>query len=257
MKNAKITMIGLSAGLAALAATVPAFAQDTANGQAQASGQAQVGMGLPGATPQATTAAPAAGGTDHSLVVGHLAVGYLGRTNIPVGNAGPGAGNVAAPIVGVRYWLDPGLGLDLGLGVGITGGSNDPAADPPSAWGFALHGGVPLALASGRHYTFEIIPELNVGLGGGTGNMGGVDIAHKGFMLDIGARAGAEIQFGFIGIPELALQGSIGARFELSNVSSEPDGAAQSSSSSYRFGTTVFADPWAIFTNSVSALYYF
>lgn len=254
MKNAKITMVGLSAGVLALAATAPAFAQDAANGQAQASGNAQVGMGLPGATPQATTAAPAAGGTDHSLVVGHLAVGYLGRATVPVGTTG--VGPVDAPIVGVRYWLDQGLGLDLGLGVGITGGSNDPAADPPSLWAVALHGGVPLALASGRHYTFEIIPELNVGLGGGTTPAAAGDTTHKGFMLDLGARAGAEIQFGFIGIPELALQGSIGAMFQLQSVSSEA-GGVENSSSGYRFGTTVFANPWAVFTNSVSALYYF
>ena len=256
MKNAKLRMVGLCAGLAVSGTAGTVFAQEA---QAQASGQ--VGMGLPGATPQATTAAPAAGGTDHALVAGRLAVGYLGRTTIPVGVPGAaGAGEVAAPIVGVRYWLDQSMGLDLGIGFGIQGGSNDPAADPPSSWAVAVHGGVPLALASGRHYTFEIIPELNVGLGGGSTTVGGAmgpDASNSGFALDIGARAGAEIQFGFIGIPELALQGSIGAMFGLSSVSSETDGAEEVSSSSYRVGTTVFASPWAILTNSVTALYYF
>lgn len=250
MKNAKLRMIGLCAGLAASAATGTVFAQDTA----QANGQ--VGMGLPGATPQTTTATTAVGGTDHALVAGRLAVGYLGRTTVPVGVEGPGSGDIAAPIIGVRYWLDQGMGLDLGIGLGISGGSSDPDPDPASNWAFAVHGGVPLALASGRHYTFEIIPELNVGLGGGSATVGAADVSHSGFALDVGARAGAEIQFGFIGIPELALQGSIGAMFQLSSVSSEA-GDDETSASSYGIGTTVYANPWAIFTNSVSALYYF
>jgi hypothetical protein len=210
-------------------------------------------MGLPGAAPQTAVAAPAAGGTDHSLVVGHLGFGYLGRPGVTVGNGGPGSGPVAAPVVGVRYWFNEGMGLDVGLGLGINSGSNDPAADPPSAWALVLHGGVPLALASGRHYTFEIIPEANVGFGGGSGAAN----TNKGFLLDLGARAGAEIQFGFIGLPELALQGSIGAMLSVTSQSSTPDGGPKSSASTTSFGTTVYNSPWGIFTNSVSALYYF
>lgn len=249
MRNAKHGMIGLSLGLALFAMSAPAFAQATA----EADGEARVGMGLPGATPQAAVAAPAAGGTDHSLMVGHLGVGYLGRATVNVGTGGPGQAAVAAPIIGVRYWMDPGMGLDLGVGLGIDGGSDD----TPSHWALALHGGVPLALASGRHYTFEVVPEANIGFGGGKGTMGDVDTSHKGFMLDLGARAGAEIQFGFIGLPELALQGSVGVMFNMASQSSKPDGGPKASSSSYRFGSTVFANPWAVFTNSIAALYYF
>lgn len=251
MRNAKHEMIGLSLGLALFGMTAPAFAQATA----EASGQAQVGMGLPGATPQAAVAAPAAGGTDHSLMVGHLGVGYLGRVGVNVGVPGaPGAGTVNAPIIGVRYWMNPGMGLDLGVGLGIDGGSDG----TPSHWAFALHGGVPLALASGRHYTFEIVPEANIGLGGGSAPVAGMgDTKNKGFMLDLGARAGAEIQFGFMGLPELALQGSVGVMFNTQSSSSTPAGGPKADTSSYRFGSTVFASPWAIFTNSIAALYYF
>jgi len=263
MKNAKLRMLGLSAGLLALSATTSALAQDTnaaappppppppPPAQAQASGQ--VGMGLPGAAPQTAIAAPAAGGTDHSLVVGHLGFGYLGRPGVAVGQA---AAVVNAPVIGVRYWLDPGMGIDVGIGFGLTSGSTTTAGtstDNPSAWAFVLHGGVPLALASGRHYTFTIVPEANVGLGGG-----GTDtVSNSGFLLDLGARAGAEIQFGFIGLPELALQGSIGAMFQVTSSSSTPDGGEKTGQSNMSITTTVFNSPWGIFTNSVSALYYF
>jgi hypothetical protein len=255
MKIATLRMVVPTAGLLALLTTTSAFAQDATADQPPpptVQTQTQVGMGLPGATPQATAAVPV-GGTDHSLVAGHLGFGYLGRPGVPVGVAGA---VVDAPVIGVRYWFDQSMGLDLGLGLGISGGSAD-GGDPPSLWAFVLHGGVPLALASGRHYTFEIIPEANIGLGGGTTTAGTLETSHKGFMLDLGARAGAEIQFGFIGIPELALQGSIGAMFSLANQSSEPDGGENVSASQTRFNTTVYNSPWAIFTNSVSALYYF
>ncbi len=252
MKNAKLTMVSLSAGLLALSVSTAAVAQE-ANAQANA----QVGMGLPGATPQTAAAAPAlgGGGTDHARVVGHLGVGYLGRSEVQVGNGGGGAA-LQAPVIGVRYWLSPQLGLDLGLGLAIQGGSSEDAGvttDDPSLWAVVLHGGVPLALASGQHYTFEVIPELNVGLGGGSTDAA----SYRGFLLDIGARAGAEIQFGFIGLPELALQGSVGLLFSTASASTTPDGGAKSSDSNTSLRTTVYSSPWGLFTNSITALYYF
>ena len=264
MKNAKLRTVGLSLGLLTLLAAPSAFAQDPPPDQAPpppqppptVQAQTQVGMGLPGAAPQTATAAPVAGGTDHSLVVGHLGFGYLGRPGVTVGTTGPGNAPVAAPVVGIRYWFDPGMGLDVGLGFGVNGGSSD-GGDPPSLWAFVLHGGLPLAMASGRHYTFEIIPEANIGLGGGKAQMGMTDVSNKGFLLDLGARVGAEIQFGFIGLPELALQGSIGAMFSLTSQSMTPDGGTKVSASQTAFNTTVYNSPWGIFTNSVSALYYF
>jgi len=255
MNNSKLTLVSLSAGLSVLVAANLAQAQEAT---AQASGQAQVGMGLPGATPQTTAvAAPAVGygGTDHARVVGHLGVGYLGRSDIQVGNGGGGA-TLQAPVIGVRYWMNPRLGLDLGLGLAIQGGSTQAGGtttDSPSLWALVLHGGVPLALATGQHYTFEIIPEANIGFGGGSNDAN----SYRGFLLDLGARAGAEIQFGFIGLPELALQGSVGLLFSTTSASTTPDGGAKSSTSSTSLRTTVYSSPWGIFTNSITALYYF
>jgi len=242
-----------------------------ANAQ-EGGGQANVGMSLPGATP----AAAAAGASDHDRVVGRLAVGYLGRATVGAGASGAAAGPAgnpegyaivgAAPVIGVRYWFTSLVGLDAGVGLGLIGGSVEATApdaevDLDSFTGFVFHAGVPLALASAGHFTFQIVPEANVGFG--SGEQGDGDITHSGFHFDVGARAGAEIHFGFIDVPQLSLQGSVGLLLAVDNGSTDtdppgadgpPDTLDRSRTS---LQTTVGSNPWNIFTSNVAALYYF
>ncbi len=249
---------------AAPTAQADANAAGAANTQAPANQQAQMGMALP----TATAAAPAAGTSDHDAVVGHLAVGFLGRASIPI------YGNPAlpVPVVGVRYWLDPMVGLDLGLGLWLGGTSTTPAAGAPSVSGpktsaFILHAGVPLALASAKHFTFEIIPEANFGYGQITQDaaLGGATGITKqtGTHLDIGARAGAEIHFGFMGLPQLSLLGTVGLRFDYDKLGQDntppaPGSASvHASMSDWNLRTSVYDSPWNIFIANVGALYYF
>lgn len=248
--------------------------------QAEAGGQAQVGMALPGAAP---AAAAAPGNTDHDAVIGRLAVGYLGRRSMVIGttSAPPASGDpgdargtipMDAPIVGIRYWIDQMLGLDLGVGLSISGGSAEVSPGVPGVptsvdlqgyTVFMAHAGVPLALASGRHYSFQIIPEANLGIASSSIELAGVETRFNGLHLDIGARAGAEIQFGFIDIPELSLQAGVGLLFAMDNTSGTTDATAASPAetsfdvSTNRFGTTVGDNPWNIFTSNIAALYYF
>ena len=270
MRNLKHKCVGILAGASSLAVTSLAFAQAAAGGTATAGGGANVGMSLPGAAPAAATT----GSSDHDQVVGRLAVGYLGRRSMQVGvpdvfggAAGPAVGgaDVAAPVVGIRYWIDETLGIDAGLGLLIAGGSAEvdtPAGNATAdltSWSvFIIHGGVPLALASADHFSFQLVPEVNVGIGSGQDADG--DIKHNGFHLDLGMRAGAEIQFGFMGIPQLSLQGSIGVNFDLE--STKTDDNVANADTTYttnrtRFTTTVNDNPWNIFTSNVAALYYF
>jgi hypothetical protein len=233
----------------------------------------------------APAAAPEAQGqSDHDSVVGHLGVGYLGFTTIPfgaldpanLGNDYPAAQVANAPVVGIRYWFSSAIGLDVGIGFTTTFGNNstpDPAggtgtvttnATAPTA--FAVHGGLPLAFASAKHFTFELIPELNFGyaqqslIAGVAPATATLDLS--GTHFDVGARVGAEIQFGFIGIPQLSLQGSVGLRADVNSTSTKttPDtaGAAISTSSSSRstIGTTVGNNPWDIFRGNIYAIYY-
>jgi len=216
-------------------------------------------MALPGATPQA---AAVAGTSDHDSVVGRLAFGYLGRNGLTIASMG---GNVATtatidtPVIGIRYWFSDMVGLDAGAGFGLSSSSQEIAGvstDNPSLKVFMLHGGVPLSLASAGHFSFQIVPELNVGLASSSSTVGGVDTSLSGFHFDIGARAGAEIHFGFIDVPQLSLQGSIGVRVNMDSTSVEQDGASNSTSA-FNFATTVGDNPWNIFTSNVAALYYF
>jgi hypothetical protein len=208
--------------------------------------------------PARTTIGP----TDHSRFVGDFAIGFLGIQSINI--AAPGGApptTVNAPVIGGRYWLDEGMGIDAGLGFAfasasttVENGDTTTDTDNPQPTAFILHGGVPFALADSQYFVFELIPELNIGFAGNTVG----DDKLRGFHLDLGARAGAEVHFGFIDIPQLSLQAGIGVNLAYNRVSITNDTTDISGSqSSTSFGTTVGNDPWDIFTSSISALYYF
>jgi hypothetical protein len=273
MNSGKLRIVGCLVGLAGVLFTSSAFAQaadaapaaaapaappepaPAADTSASTSGSAQVGMALPGAAPQA---AAVAGSSDHDAVVGRLAVGYLGRNGVPVG-MGVGVTVIPTPVIGVRYWLSDMLGIDAGLGFGLSSGSQTAAgvsADLPGWHLFMIHGGVPLSLASAGHFSFQIVPELNLGFAGGSVDAAGMTNKVSGFHLDVGARAGAEIHFGFINVPQLSLQGSVGLRLNMDSTS-QTIGGADGSASSFNIATTVGDNPWNIFTSNVAALYYF
>src|SRR5262249_26981861 len=152
------------------------------------------------------------GAPDHDRFINRFAIGYFGISQMPravaVGGGGGGTATVNfdpnpinAPVIGVRYWLQPKLGLDLGLGFAFSRGSretvngtNDTTTDSPSATAFAFHVGVPLALATAKHFTWEVIPEATIGFTSGTIKSAvpnTPDTSLSGFRLDVGARAGA------------------------------------------------------------------
>jgi hypothetical protein len=249
---------------------------------ARAQGDAKMGA-VPA---QSTSATPIAAkveddSPDHERFIGHFAVGYFGISQIPIGTAtaappgggitNPGAGTVTSPIIGIRYWLKRGMGIDAGIGIGYSGGgttvvngNTTTTVSNPSAFGFALHAGVPLALAEGHHYVFEFVPETTFGFAtggvkgqaGGPGGAPGPDTSLNGIRFDLGARIGAELHFGFIGVPELALQASVGLylQYGQSSVSQGPNSVSTNNTT---FATTVMGDPWAIFADTISAMYYF
>ena len=273
MNNGKLRIVGCLVGLAGVLLSGTALAQDAApaaaapaappqpapaaaDASASSSGSAQVGMALPGAAPQA---AAVAGSSDHDSVVGRLAVGYLGRNGVAIaGGLGPTV--IDAPVVGVRYWLSDMLGIDAGIGFGLTSGSQEDAmgvsTDDPGWHLFMVHGGVPLSLASAGHFSFQIVPELNVGFAGASSDILGMEVSASGFHLDVGARAGAEVHFGFIDVPQLSLQAGIGLKLDMDSTSAEAGGVEQTTSN-MGVGTTLNGNPWAIFTNQISAFYYF
>jgi hypothetical protein len=273
MKSAKFGAIGRLIGCAALMANGTAVAQTAAAtttttttttpvaAPAPASSPpapTQTGMALPGATPDAV------GGNDHDLMVGHFGVGYMGLRSIGINVTGGGAvTTVDAPVIGARYWLDPMIGIDAGLGLNFTGRSiaNNPGGttDLQGYSVFILHGGVPLALAGSKHFSFQVVPELNLGFSSSTVAGGPADVDLNGFHFDLGARAGTEIQFGFIGIPELSLQAGIGLAFSYDRIKATTKTTPETSAAYHQtaLGTSVGDNPWNIFTGNIAALYYF
>ena len=234
---------------------------------ASASAQdATVGAGASTTLPPRPVAAPAAysapayapaAGNDHDLWVGHFGVGWYGMRDVRAGAGTNGMTPVVTtPLVGVRYWLGPTLGIDAALGIGISSGSTSIGGvsnDKDSRTAFVLHGGVPLVLGSSRHFSFQITPELDLGFA--SGKTAGQDVS--GFLLNLGARAGAEIYFGFIGIPALALDASVGLGLQVSNGKTSPPQGNSTSDSNFSFGTLALNNPWDIFRSNVAARYYF
>lgn len=282
------TGLSVAVGMALALAAPAAFAQDTTTPPSTPPPATGDGALPPPKVTTKTTVETQAAGTnvktkieeedtvsDHEKVVGKFGVGYLGLTNIPIAGAAaggvPARQNVPAPVIGVRYWLSEKLGLDLGLGFGlasssqeVVNGNNTNSQDRPSVFALAVHGGVPIVLGHQKHYKFLIVPEMNIGFATSTETptpapAGTGDITRTGFHLDLGARVGTEIHFGFIGVPQLSLQATVGVFARRDAWKVKQDVGNQTNSASVgetTLGTSVQGDPWAIFANNISAIYY-
>jgi hypothetical protein len=86
--------------------------------------------------------------------------------------------------------------------------------------------------------------------------VGGDTTEYSGWSFRFRVRAGFELFFGFIGIPELAMEASLGATLSYDSVSSTT-GPIERSSRAWTFSTVRGNDPWSIFTGNVAALYHF
>jgi hypothetical protein len=204
--------------------------------------------------------------SDHDKLAHHIGVGYFGASLLPIAippagqGVPPTGGTVTAPAIGARYWFSRRLGLDAGFGIGFTAGSqtlNSTSMSTPSSFGLDVHVGLPVAVVSSSHYVFEIVPESLIGFTTGKipGTVGAASQSLDGFLFNIGGRVGCEIHFGFIGIPQLALQASIGVYFSHTSF-----GWSQSTNSSSvqsnTLATSVETSPWGVFVDNISALYY-
>ena len=202
------------------------------------------------------------GASDHAAVVSHLGVGFFGVMDIPLPTSPAmlSENSLEAPTIGVRYWLDDFLGIEAALGLNITSQDTGPTSEF-SAFGFALHGGVPLALAHSGHFVFEIVPLLNFVIASGSFEdtpMGGMTTSQdiSGMLIEVGARVGAEIHFGFIDLPSLSLQGTVGLTMRHESRSTTPPGGMEASAGRTVLATSVDGEPWDIFEGTITAIYY-
>ncbi|MDD9947558.1 MAG: hypothetical protein OXU20_41340 [Myxococcales bacterium] len=231
--------------------------------------------------PNKTDAATGKPQGDHQLVIGSLGVGFFGLARLPVLLPGESPdlatcvdsmcqvlGEVEAPSIGVRTWLDPHVGVEMAMGFHLkTGeidvadpGGSDATQDTLSIFGLALHAGVPLAVASTKHLTFQFVPFVNLGVTSGSitdpvSELDDWDLS--GLLLELGANAGVELQFGFIGLPRLALQGTLGLAVQHRTASAEQESGTLRSLQTTAVQTSVDRAPWEILTGGLSAIYYF
>jgi hypothetical protein len=189
-----------------------------------------------------------------------VGIGYAGVSQIPIGGA---TGSVTAPAIGARIWATKDVGVDVALGLGWAGGSTEAGrttTDNNAVWGFILQAGVPVALSTHRHVAFELIPNVAFGYAHTKvpSNVPFVpSTTLSGTRFDLGARAGLEIFWGFIGLPQLSLSATVGLAFEMTTSTSDAGGGNKMSVTSYGIATTVQNNPWDIFTSNVAARYYF
>lgn len=213
---------------------------------------------------------------DHDFVVGKIGIGWFGVTNIPIATGSPAGTDadpavvpgeptfVQAPAIGIRYWFSSLVGLDVGAGVMVSTGNvqtTTSSADKATITSFLLHAGVPISLAAGDHISLQVGPEVNFGWAGTKVKPGAQpnpppEASLTGFRIDVGARVGGEVQWGFIGIPELALEGSVGL-FVTHQATQASVGDARAQQDNLLFTTGEYNSPWDIFTQHVRARYYF
>lgn len=227
------------------------------------------------AAAQARPAAPAraAEESDGEKAMGGWALVVFNTRPFEFPNTG---GAPALPLtvytVGLRHWTTrpmarfPNWGLDLGVGLAYGRSSvTQPqtgrlvTSDGPSTSGFGFHAGLPLAVKHHRHATFELVPEMDLIWASETlpaQTAGGDATEYRGWSLRAGARAGLEIFFGFVGLPQLAVEASLGAALTYDKISSTV-GPSERSIRQWGFSTLRGSEPWSIFTGNVAAMYYF
>lgn len=225
--------------------------------------------------------------TDQERWIGRVGIGFYGLHAIPLPQADanlidPSDPNspfqlnlhdlsrtVTAPAVGIRYWFNRDIGLDAAVGFWTYGGS-DKSTDPngtreselESRTAFLLHAGLPIVLGGGKHVSVQLTPGVSLGFAGGkwkpaaTGGNLPPSVDESGFLFQIGTRIGAEVFFGFIGMPELALEGSLGVYLQTQSGTASA-GNTEMTRSETMLATNNFNSPWDFFTSSLAARYYF
>jgi hypothetical protein len=211
--------------------------------------------------------------TDHQNVVGGWGVGLLSAVELQPLLPGPTypEASLVVAILGARTWISEGFGFEVGLGFNTRNGTRADDVQgrsdvpEPTTWGLALHLGLPFSLYNDEHYHFLLLPELNFGMAMGKteddANLPGDQaVRQRAQLVGGGLRAGAEVQFGMIGLPMLALTGTVGVRldYQQSSVEAAENGAVITRvRRGFDASTSSFNDPWDIFVSSIAALYYF
>lgn len=248
-------------------------------------GAQDIGGSTPGTGPSAGVSGGSVtdttGPTDHSIVTQRLALRYFGGVSVPslAASGMPGGSGNALQTVGARYWLSGGFALEGGLALGISSGSNErtvqtggstmsSTSDEPNFFGIGVHIGAPIALAESKHLTIALAPYLSLHYGRsaittGSGD-GTTDNTLSALRVTVGANAMAELQFGFLGVPQLGLIAQLGLGLSYTSSTYESvlrrnSNTTREASGRFNLATTIGPDYSLadIISGSISAVYYF
>ncbi|MDO9018516.1 MAG: hypothetical protein Q8S73_28190 [Deltaproteobacteria bacterium] len=223
------------------------------------------------------------GPTDHSVVVGHLGLRYFGSADVAALGFNNGmivrGGSRSIHTVGMRYWLNGSLGIEAGLGIGFSSGSTtvtsqtggmqtQTQSDQPNFFGIGLQVGLPIMVAEAKHLAIHVDPYLffRYGTSGITTGSGDStrDNSLNAIQFGLGANAVAELQFGFLGLPQLGLQAQFGFGLSYANESTTSvqlrnNDTETGSQSGFGIGTTIGPNYGLaeIISGSLSAVWYF
>jgi hypothetical protein len=177
---------------------------------------------------------------------------------------------ILIPTLGVRKWFSKRRGFEAGVGLSLSAGGTSAelgtataTVDKESIFAISVHAGVPIMILDTRHMAFLLVPEATLSLA--TSNISAEfeenappDAKMRGGALDAGLRAGAELHFGFMGLPRLTLQAGVAlyvtAQWASATVANH---SLTDRSVSIGFGSA--GNPWDIFSGvaNLSARYYF
>lgn len=225
------------------------------------SGERPPGFG-PAPQPEQTetpeTPSRPSGETDHSQV--SFGIGFFGVESfslVPELASENFDISLTMPMIGARYWLTPMIGLDVAVGVGVVtrkdvntcitietgsdgtlGTVEDRACESSTrvggingGFGIGLHVGLPIALKTFDHFNILVTPEVGFRYGQATAFMSptssNLDVDFSSIALDVGVQLGGELQFGFWGVPNLAIQVNLGLALRYSTRTAKDTGANQ------------------------------
>jgi hypothetical protein len=131
----------------------------------------------------------------------------------------------APAIVGVRHWMNEGMAVDFGVGVGYENNQIDTGGtETTSLFDFAFDVGLPIAFHGEENMIVYFRPGVTVGgiqgFDGSTAEVGdkGYDIAFRGEVA-----VGGEFFLGQLGWPNLSFSGQIGLGVDM--ITPKEDGA--------------------------------
>lgn len=212
-------------------------------------GHGMIGTGMGGGDPEK------AGPTDHQRVIGHWgiearSVGTLKSSDLnpdPRCAVGGACRDVNLMSIGVRRWHTERYAYAAGLTLAAGGGSSSGAGSWDTYVGIGPNVAAYWMLSQWKHVTLSATPQLGLLYFAPSGS------GNKTFSVNAAAKLEAEVQLGFIGLPNLSVGTDVGLGVNYSRIGDNDAGAG--GYSYWNLGTTGPTSFWGLATNAFLRFY--